>query len=260
MSFTLEPFAAALALPAVSDAGFFLFLSALFAVAVLYGAVGHGGASGYLAVMTLLSFPPATLRPTALVLNLFVSLVGTVCFFRSGSLRGRMLLPLVAGSIPAAAWGGTRVLSDAWFHGLLALALGFAALRLFWPLRDESVTRPVSRVTLAGLGAGIGVLSGLVGVGGGIFLTPILILFRWTDARTAAALSAPFIFVNSAAGLLGQMKGPVIFAPGLGFMVPAVLAGGCLGATWGSGRAKLPQLRAALAVVLIVACTKLVFV
>lgn len=239
---------------------FILIMFAFFLVAALYAAVGHGGASGYLAVMALAGMAPAVLRPTALVLNLCVSLIGTILFFRAGYFRWRIFVPLVATSIPLAYLGGTIHLAAEWFHLLLACALGFAALRLVLPLRGESSPGTPPLAALLALGAGIGLLSGLVGVGGGIFLTPLLVLFCWSDTRTAAALTAPFIFVNSAAGLLGQFHSQIQVAVGLPWMIVAVLLGGSLGALWGSGRAHLPQLRLVLAVVLVVACVKLIVI
>jgi len=235
-------------------------LFAFFCVAALYAAVGHGGASGYLAVMALVGFAPEMLRPTALVLNLCVSLIGAVLFFRAGHFRGRLFVPLVAASIPFAYVGGLIHLPGGWFHLLLAFALGFAALRLVLPTGGEAPLRTPRLAVLLALGAAIGLLSGLVGVGGGIFLTPLLVLLRWSDTRTAAALSAPFIFLNSAAGLLGQLRSSVVFPDSLPWLVAAVLVGGSLGALWGSGRARLPQLRFVLAAVLAVACLKLIVI
>lgn len=235
-------------------------LAAFFFVAALYAAVGHGGASGYLAVMALSGFAPEVLRPTALTLNLCVSLVGTVLFFRAGKFRARLFVPLVAASIPFACLGGMVHLPGEWFHALLAGTLGFAALRLVLPLSGEAELCAPRTAVLLALGAVIGLLSGLVGVGGGIFLTPLLVLLRWSDVRTAAALSAPFIFLNSAAGLLGQFRLPVAFPDSLPWLIVVVLTGGSLGALWGSGQARLPHLRLVLAAVLAMACVKLIVI
>lgn len=231
--------------------------AALFTVAMLYAAVGHGGASGYLAVMALAAMTPETMRPTALLLNLCVSLLGTICFLRAGCFRPRLFLLLALGSVPAAFVGGLLALSHPVFNMLLAASLAFAAWRLLWkPPQATGETNP-HPLLLAALGIGIGLLSGLVGVGGGIFLTPLLIMFRWCDPKTAAALSAPFIFVNSAAGLLGRSFDALDFAPELPWMIPAVLLGGLLGALWGSRHAVPRQLRLVLAGVLLIACVKL---
>jgi len=235
-------------------------LFVLFVVAALYGAVGHGGASGYLAVMALAGFAPEVLRPTALTLNLAVSLMGTLLFFRSGKFQFQLFLPLIAASLPSAYLGGSLKLASGPFHLLLAIALGFAALRLVLPMRDSVIRENVPMIGLVVLGGVIGLLSGLVGVGGGIFLTPMLIFLRWSDTRQAAALSAPFIFVNSVGGLFGQGAPWQHFPSMMPWMIVAVVAGGAIGAAWGSGRAQLVHLRYILAGVLSIACFKLFIV
>jgi uncharacterized membrane protein YfcA len=232
-------------------------LLGIFAVAVLYAAVGHGGASGYLAVMALAGFAPAVLRPTALTLNLVVSLMGTLLFLRAGKFQLHLFLPLIAASIPFAYLGGTIQLPSAHFHVLLGIALAFAAIRLVLPMREGNEKQTAPLVGLLALGACIGLLSGLVGVGGGIFLTPILIFLHWSDTRQAAALSAPFIFVNSICGLIGQGTPWQNFPAIMPWMIAGVILGGVIGASWGSGYARLPQLRLVLAAVLSVACLKL---
>lgn len=233
------------------------FLPALLVVAVLYGAVGHGGASGYLAVMALAAFAPAMMRPTALVLNVAVSLIGTILFFRAGHFRGSIFWPFALFSIPLAYLGGMIKLPPGVFHLLLAFALAFAAARLILPQREGPLRcPPVWAIAVSG--CTMGLLSGLIGVGGGIFLTPLLILFRWADAKTAAAVSAPFILVNSLAGLGGLgPQGITSIAPLWPLMTAIVLLGGSLGAAWGSGAASMKGLKYALSLVLLVAASKL---
>jgi hypothetical protein len=227
-------------------------------VAALYAAVGHGGASGYLAVMTLAGFEPAAMKPTALVLNLIVSLIGTMAFIRAGHFAWRLFWPFAAVSMPFAYLGGGWSLDTETFRWLVAGALVFAAVRLFLPapVRTEVHPPPVWAVVLAG--AGIGFVSGLIGVGGGIFLTPLILFCRWSETKTAAAVSAPFIFVNSAAGLLGHASSlnhlPAVWP----WLAVAATAGGLLGSRWGSSVARPAQLRPALALVLLVASVKLV--
>lgn len=234
-------------------------LPALFVVAALYGAVGHGGASGYLAVMALAAFSPVMMRPTALVLNVAVSLIGTVLFFRAGYFRSSLFWPFALFSIPLAYLGGTINLPPGVFHLLLACALAFAAARLILPQREGPLWSP-SLWAIGVSGCAMGLLSGLIGVGGGIFLTPLLILFRWADAKTAAAVSAPFILVNSFAGLAGLgLQGITQITPAWPLLILAVLCGGTLGATWGSGGATLRGLKFALSAVLLVAASKLCF-
>ncbi len=242
-------------------------LPAFLLVAALYGSVGHGGASGYLALMALLSFAPETLRPTALTLNIAVSALATVLFFRAGHFRAALFWPFAAASIPCAWLGGRLDLPPAAFKLLLGFTLAFAALRLLLPDRPRSepatttTARPPHPPPLSAslpLGALLGLLSGLVGVGGGIFLTPLLILARWADARSAAAVSAPFILVNSAAGLAGQARVLERLPAAWPCLVVAVLLGGFAGAWWGSRHATPAALRPALSLVLVVASLKLI--
>ncbi len=229
----------------------------LFLVAALYGTVGHGGASGYLAVMALASVAPAVMKPTALTLNLAVSLIGTVLFFRAGHFAWRLFWPFAVTSIPFAFLGGRLDVPTHVFKLLLAFALGFAALRLLLPAPKNEELRPAPIIWVLVAGALMGVLSGLIGVGGGIFLTPLLLLMRWADTKTAAAVSAPFIFVNSAAGLAGHAASLDHLPSTWPWLAAVVVAGGFIGARWGAGSARATQLRPALALVLAVACVKL---
>ena len=226
-------------------------------IAALYAAVGHGGASGYLAVMALAGVAPVVMKPTALALNLAVSLLGTVMFFRAGHFAWRLFWPFAAISIPSAFIGGRIEVPAGVFHAIVAVALGMGALRLLLPAPTAGATRspPVAAIIIAGVV--IGLLSGLIGVGGGIFLTPLLLLFRRAEPKTAAAVSAPFIFVNSAAGLAGNAVSLYHLPAAWPWLALAVVAGGMLGARWGSQMAPAVQLRPALAVVLIIASGKL---
>lgn len=228
-----------------------------FVVAALYAAVGHGGASGYLAVMALAGFDPVAMKPTALVLNLLVSLIGTVAFVRAGHFSWRLFWPFAVAAAPFAYLGGGWNLSATAFHWLVAGALAFAAIRLFLPAPQRTELRlpPAWAVVFAGAAIGFG--SGLIGVGGGIFLTPLILFCRWSDTKTAAAVSAPFIFVNSAAGLLGHAS-LLHNLPASWPWLAAAAAGGLLGSRWGSHVARPVQLRPALALVLLVASVKLV--
>ena len=161
-----------------------------FLVAALYATVGPGGASGYLAVMALAGFEPAAMKPTALVLNVVVSLIGTVIFVRAGHFAWRLFWPFAVVAAPCAYVGGGWQLSAEVFRWLVAAALLFAAGRLLIPAALGAEVRRPSGWVIVVVGASIGFLSGLIGVGGGIFLTPLILFFRWAEPKTAADCSA----------------------------------------------------------------------
>lgn len=251
--------------------------------AALYSSVGHGGASGYLAAMALFGLAPAVMRPTALCLNLLVSSLGALRFWRAGHFRWRTFWPFAATSIPAAYAGGAITLPTTIYKQLVGAALIFAAARLFLHARkltgaDDATARgvgPTGRTKPAAdgdaggrdapllpamlLGVVIGLLSGLTGVGGGIFLSPLLLLAGWAGARQTAAVSAAFIFVNSAAGLLGSAAGGKSVSAALPYFALAALAGGIVGTEFGSRRLPPLWVRRLLAAVLVVAGLKLIF-
>jgi uncharacterized membrane protein YfcA len=232
-----------------------------FIVAVLYASVGHGGASGYLA---LLSFVPAALAPdqmatTALTLNLIVAGMGWLAFARAGHFAGRLVWPLLAASVPAAFLGGAMPVSVHTYAALLASSLFVAALRLAITVRsqEKGLIMPPTWVVAVPMGAGIGWLSGIVGVGGGIFLSPLLLLLRWTNIKQTAAASACFILVNSAAGLAGRVTRGAIDYGTLWPLLMAAFAGGLLGSRLGANHFSGVLLKRLLAVVLLVASLKL---
>lgn len=238
-----------------------LLLAVLFlAAAVLYASVGHAGASAYLAAMALVGVAPETMRPTALVLNLFVATIVIVRFARAGHLPWRQLVPLAIGSVPAAFIGGSIELPGEIYRPLVAVVLLAGAWRLATARASGDETRPgVPLVAGVAAGAGIGLLAGLTGTGGGIFLTPLLVLARWTGTRDAAGLSGAFILLNSVAGLAGVLTGGVVLPAGLVVWVPAVVAGALIGSWLGAARFSILRLRRTLAAVLVVAAAKLVF-
>jgi len=233
---------------------------AIFIVAVLYSSVGHGGASGYLAVMAFLSVAPEVTRPTALVLNLFVASIATIQFYRSGYFSWRIFLPFAVASIPLAFVGGMIHLPTNVYKIILGAVLVFAAFRLAINLKgDEDVHEPPIVWGLL-IGAVIGLLSGLVGVGGGIFLTPVLLLARWSETKTAAGVSAMFILVNSISGLAGNFRQAMELPSDVWLWIVAAVAGGIIGSTLGSRRFNSLTLRRVLALVLVFAGIKLIFV
>lgn len=233
-------------------------IAAVFAVAVLYSSVGHGGASGYLAVLALMDVVGPKASASALALNILVAGLSWVSFWRAGHFSWKTLAPLVVTSIPAAAVGGWLDVPPSAFKILLAVALGWAAIRMIIPDPKEGATREPVVPALAAAGGGIGLLSGIVGVGGGIFLSPLMILMRWGDVKRVAAVSAAFIVVNSAAGLAGRAaRGGIEFLP-YAAPVAAAFVGGLIGGWLGSRKLGPRWLRALLGVVLALASAKLV--
>lgn len=230
----------------------------IFAVAFLYSTVGHAGASGYIAVMTLCGLAPAEIKPTALILNIFVASIGAWQFWRAGHFSWRLFWPFALFSVPFAFIGGAINLPTHYFKILLGIILLFSALQLLRrPPSDAAASQP-GRLVSAGVGGGIGLLSGLTGTGGGIFLTPLLLLMGWAPAKHAAAVSALFILVNSVAGLAGHWSSTRQL-PGfaLGLVVVAV-TGGALGSYLGSRRFDPALIKRLLAVVLLIAGSKLI--
>ena len=239
-----------------------LILGALFfAAALLYAGVGHAGASAYLAAMALIGLAPAEMRPTALVLNLFVASIVVLRFSRAGHLPWRQLVPLVAGSVPAAFIGGLIDLPGAIYRPLVAVVLLAGAWRLATATTSAADEAPRGVPTVAGAAGGvaIGLLAGLTGTGGGIFLTPLLVLASWTATRDAAGLSGAFILANSVAGLAGLVVAGFSLPPALPGWILAVVAGGLIGSWLGARRFSILALRRVLALVLVLAAAKLVF-
>src|SRR4051794_19946155 len=234
-----------------------LIIGAVFVVAVLYSSVGHGGASGYLAVMAFLSVAPEVTRPTALVLNLFVASIATIQFYRSGFFSWRIFLPFAVASIPMAFVGGMIHLPTNVYKLVLGAVLVFAAFRLAINLKGDDEVREPPIVWALLIGAVIGLLSGLVGVGGGIFLTPVLLLAKWSETKTAAGVSAMFILVNSISGLAGNFRQATELPSSVWFWIAAAVAGGIIGSTLGSRKFNSLTLRRVLALVLVFAGIKL---
>jgi uncharacterized membrane protein YfcA len=238
---------------------FWLLLVLLGIMAFLYASVGHGGASGYLAALALFSVAPLVMKQTALLLNLGVSLMAFGAYYQQGYFRWRLFWPFALGSIPAAFLGARIPLSDSLYKQVLGLCLLIAVLRMLATLR-ENLVKPLP--LWAGLVAGtsIGLLSGMIGIGGGIILSPVLLLFRWANLKEAAAVSALFIFVNSLAGLAGLKTWIPLDKFSMIYWLLASLMGGFLGARWGARFASNTKVKWVLAIVLIIASFKLWFV
>jgi len=228
---------------------------AFFAAAMLYSSVGHGGASAYLAVMALAGFAPEVMRPCALWMNLAVSAIATFAFLRAGHFRLRLFWPFAVTAIPMAWIGGGLHVRSELFLLLVAISLAVAAIRLFLPESGGPI-RPLHIGLAMFCGVIIGLLSGLVGIGGGIFLTPLLLLAGWAGPREAAGVSAPFILVNSAAALAGMASGSVAMPAAFPIWLAAAVAGGIAGAFCGSHLGRPAWLRPVLGCVLVVASAK----
>jgi uncharacterized membrane protein YfcA len=228
-------------------------------IAFLYSSVGHAGASGYIAVMALWGFNVTEIRPTALLLNILVASITAFQFWEAGHFSWKLFWPFALLSVPAAYFGGYLQLSASILKTVIGLVLLFSAARLFFRRYDPPDVVAVSRPTAIGTGAVIGFLSGLTGTGGGIFLTPTLLFFRWAHIRQAAAVSALFILVNSISGLVGYFTSSH-YIPALGIIVgPAAVIGGLLGSRLGSRRFPVRTISLLLATVLIIAGCKLIF-
>ena len=273
-----------------------------FVVAFLYSAVGHGGASGYLALLSLHDIAPEYMKPIALVLNLLVSGMAFIQFYRQGHFLWRLFLPIALFSVPMAYWGGLTPLKDLWYQRGLGVFLLVSVAMMLWP-RDSGLGQGTSsndgdvsnngggtlwnRQTgiAAFMGAVIGYVSGLLGIGGGILLSPVLLMIRWTQQKQTAAISAAFIFVNSAAGLLGfvqqhtpwsidsqktggeadaEMAGRCAFGDPwfavvaiLSVLILPVLLGGFFGSWYGAKKFNQTVMKYILCVVLLIAAIKL---
>ena len=229
-----------------------------FVAALLYSSVGHAGASGYLAVMTFIGLAPVSMRPTALVLNLLVAAIGARAFIAAGHFRWSLTWPFLITSVPLAYLGGRLSLPVEAYRSVVGVVLLLSALRLVLQLRALDVARRTPPAGLAMVvGALLGFLSGLTGVGGGIFLSPLLLLAGWASLRSTAATSVVFILANSAAGLLGQRDALNQLPEDMWQWAVAVIAGGLLGSWLGARQLPSPAIRLVLALVLVVAGVKL---
>lgn len=236
-----------------------LLLAALiFLAAVLYSSVGHAGASGYLAAMALFGVAPDVMKPTALVLNVFVATIATLRFYRAGCFDGKIFWPLALVSVPAAFLGGYLTLPGDLYKPVVGAVLLYAAWRSFAAAPVERETAAPHRGWLLASGAGLGFLSGITGVGGGIFLSPLLILFAWAPTRKVSGIAAAFILVNSIAGLAGVMTKHPVLPDALPVWVVAAVLGGVIGSGNGASRFGSATLKRVLALVLLVAGGKMI--
>jgi uncharacterized membrane protein YfcA len=228
--------------------------------ALLYSSVGHAGASGYLAAMALLGVAPALMKPVALSLNVLVATIATIKFYRAGAFSWPLFWPFALTSIPFAFLGGWVTLPGHYYKPLVGVILIYTAVYSFRSAnRVEAATNTHAPVFLRLLiGAALGFLSGLTGVGGGIFLSPLLLLLGWAPIKVISGVAAAFILVNSISGLLGVMQTAVTLPPALPYWALAAVAGGFIGAEYGSRRLANPVLKKLLAVVLAIAGGKMI--
>ncbi|NEW81820.1 MAG: sulfite exporter TauE/SafE family protein [Mariniphaga sp.] len=239
----------------------YIFLVSLFVIAFLYSSVGHGGGSGYLALMAIVGIAPEFMRSTSLTLNIFVSLIAFIAYFNAGFFRSALIIPFLLSSIPMAYIGALLPIQPTVYKIILAIFLHIAIARmLFIPnaVTEQSKKPPFAMALL--IGAVLGLLSGMIGIGGGIILSPILILLHWANMKEAAAASALFIFLNSISGLVGLFHTGFNFNPHIISWIVVGVAGGIAGSYSGSFKIHANQLKYILATVLLVASIKLFLV
>jgi uncharacterized protein len=236
----------------------FTFFSLLFIIAFLYASVGHGGASGYLAIMTLFSFAPETMRSSALILNMGVSLLAFIQYYHAGHFQWKLFWPFAITSVPAAFIGGLWNIDTGIYKKILAVLLLFSALRfIFFQKQTEHVTVKQHVLLSLFIGAIIGLFSGMIGIGGGIILSPLILVLHWANMKQTAAVSALFIFINSIAGLAGLSTKGFHYSNEIFLLITIALIGGLCGAYFGAKKIKSYPLQVILALVLIIASFKL---
>jgi len=238
-----------------------LFLGLVFLMAILYSSVGHGGASGYLALMAIFSFSPEFMRPSALVLNIFVSSIAFFSYYRNNHFRLKLLIPFIVTSVPFAFLGGIITVNPKTYKIILGIFLIIAIARMVYrPKNQVDEIKDINKTAAFAIGIFLGFFSGLIGIGGGIILSPIIILLKWGTIKQTAAASAAFILVNSISGLIGQFSQGIKLAPEIGYMLVAAILGGIIGSYMGSYKITDKALKYALSVVLTFASYKLLFV
>ncbi|MEQ3656557.1 MAG: sulfite exporter TauE/SafE family protein [Dokdonia sp.] len=240
---------------------YWVFLCVLPVVAFLYAGVGHGGASGYLALMSLFSMAPETMKPTALLLNLFVAGTAFYFYYKEGYFNKKLFLSFAIASIPMAYLGGTIEVETGTYKIILGILLIFAILKMLNVFgKENEYVREVRLWQGLLVGAVIGFFSGLIGIGGGIILSPVILLLHWGKMKEAAAVSALFIWVNSAAGLAGQFSNGITLNSQSYIMVGLAVIGGFLGSYYGSKKMTNKGVRYMLVIVLCAASVKLILV
>lgn len=237
-----------------------IFYILIFVTAVLYSSVGHGGASGYLAIMALFAVSPENMRASALILNLFVAGISFYSYFKGGFFRLKLLLPFILLSIPMSFLGARLQINPDVYKMILGIFLLFAIGRMLFVAKKPESTRPVNIPFALAIGAFLGFFSGMIGIGGGIILSPILLLLRWATIKETAAISAIFIFLNSAAGISGlASKGVLNPVPEIYLLIALGIAGSLIGSHLGRVKLTSFKLTYLLAAVLLFASFKLIY-
>lgn len=236
-----------------------LFLLLIGTTALLYASVGHGGASGYLAIMAFFAFEPNVMKSTALLLNLLVAGIAFWQFHRRGYFKWRLFWPFALGSIPAAFVGGFIELPIYIFKIVLGVLLLIAVGRMLFSFEQKDSIISYSHAIAVVVGLVIGLLSGIIGIGGGILLSPVLLVLNWANLKETAAISALFIWVNSLAGLLGFFASGGSLNANLLYLIVIAGIGAIIGGYLGSFKWNTKILRTALATVLAMASIKLIF-
>jgi uncharacterized protein len=236
-----------------------IILPLIFLAALLFSSVGHGGASGYLAAFALIGLAPESMRPAALCLNVLVASIALYKFYQVRAFNWPLFWPIALTSIPAAFIGGLLTLPNQTYKAVVGACLLYAAWTIFSHANkaDDLIVKPVAKPVLMGLGAGLGFLAGLTGVGGGIFLSPILLYFGWAKTKVISGVAAAFILANSIAGLAGFLSKTPTLPAGLGYWALAAIVGGWIGAEYGSKRLANPTIRKLLAAMLVFAGGKM---
>jgi len=232
----------------------------LFLGAVLYTSVGHAGASAYIAIMTVFDLPPIVIKPTALTLNILVSSYTSFRYIRSNFFKKSLFIYLILGSVPAAFVGGHINLPSRIYKPIIGVLLVISGIRfLIQSLQVDQQKKDVKPSLAIAIGTSIGLLSGITGTGGGIFLSPLIIWLGWVSVKEASGTVAAFIFVNSIAGLLGNLQSTKSLPTELPIFLVAVLIGAFIGTRLGISIFSSKGIKRALGFVLLIAGAKFIF-